>query len=564
MKRYLPFLLLCLCSNVSIAQKSKAKKTKKADSSVVVPVPPQVEEKMDESKIIDVVQQEGVKDEGYVVAPVEESSSQYYGSGPTGRMPLNDKTPLEATGKYFLIRVGTNSYSSQAKYGVQDSTGKVVLPTVYGSIFKSEDNYIAKLGSLYGVLDASFKVLIPFEFESIETVIGSRSIYILKRRTGGLQIVNKNGIPQLQGNYRYARAFYFNQKSATNYLALENANGKKAIYNFEKNKFEIDFVAKNFIPFETGVIVVDDTSNRIVDKNFLPITKETFTEVQASRNSSTFIVTKKNKKGLLSFTGKYILPCEYERIENTGGSLDLFIATKNGKSVCLDFLGKNILNESYDFIKPLYGSYSSPSLLLVKTNRKMGIKDVLNHTIVPIEFDTVYSNYGNCYIGQQAKKVMRYSLQGAFLNEVECDKVALVGYDTKIFYLNGKAGLLNYDFETMTKAEYDNIELLGSSQSGYYYGSSSRSNALRVTSNGKMGLIEKSGKLLLPIKYDLIEQMDNNTVLLKQNGKYGLARLPDCKVLAECEYDQVGNEGNGSSIKYIGIKGSTVTNISFN
>jgi hypothetical protein len=562
MKKYFPILLLCTFCNVSIAQKSKSKKNKKADSSVVVAVPLQAEERMDETKV-DVVQQEGVKDEGYIVAPVEETSSQYYGNRSTDRTPLSDKTPLDAVGKYFLIRVGTNNYISQIKYGVQDSAGKVILPTVYGSIIKTGDSYIVKLGTVHGILDASFKVIIPLEFVNIETVIGSKPVYILSRRTGGLEIVDKDGASQIQGNFRYARAFYFTQKSTTNYLTLENSNGKKAIYNFEKKKFEVDFVAKNFIPFEAGTIIVDDTCSHIIDKNFSPITKESFTQVEANKNSSTFIVTKKNKKGLLSFAGKYILPCEYDRIENTGGSLDLFIATKNGKSVCVDFLGKNILNENYDLIKPLYGSYASPSLLLVKTNKKMGIKDVLNHIIVPVEFDTVYSNYGNCYIGQKQTKIVRYSLQGSLLNEVECDKIELVGYDTRVYYLNGKAGLLNHDLEPLSKPDYDNIELLGNSRYSSYYGNN-RSNVLRVILNGKMGLLDKTGKLLLPIKYDLIEQMDNNSILLKQNGKYGLARLPDGKMLAECEYDQVGNEGNGSSIKYIGIKGSTVTNINFN
>lgn len=538
------------CNN-SNAQKSKSKKDKSKDSTVQ----PSVTEKIDEIKVVDISDMYETKGEG-LVAPqmvVEEPGDSY--TRKTGK-PTTTKTLINSSGKYYLITTSTNS-SYSYKFGIEDTAGNTILPTIFSSIKNVDDGYIIRLGNYYSLLDTAFKTILPMEFENIE-LIGNKKWYIVKRRTGGTQVINKNGIEQIAGNFKNIKPLFLQRKASSNYLVFENKEGKQAIYNLEKSKFEMGFVAKNILPTESAIIIVEDTCTRIVDNTFKPITNETFTSVFASRNNAVIVVNKKNKKGLLSFTGKYVLPCEYDVVDNINtGSMDLFIVAKNGKYSCVDYLGKNILNDTYDLVKPMSSSYAA-SGFIVKSNKKVGIKDFLNHTVVPIEFDTIYNNYGYYYIAQKQNKIVRYTLSGNVVNEIVADKIETLTYDNKSYSINNKVGLMNTEFETLTKPEFDKIDNLGGVTYDYY--SRSKIQGFRVTLNNKMGIITKKGELVLPIKYDLIEDVDGYVMLVKQNDKYGLIRESDYKIIAECDYDLIGTTSNSyGSSKYVATKNGVVS-----
>lgn len=559
MKRYFPVLLLSLCCTLSMAQKSKSKKNKKADSTIVVPVPPVVEERIEEAKI-DVVNVEGVKDEGsYVAAPVED----YYGSRKQYKVDTV-RTMLDANAKYYQVTINNGS-SYYSKNGVEDGTGKPVLPVVYSAITKCDDGYILKLGTVNSLVDADFRTIFPMEYSSIEP-IKDRGLYLLRKRAGATRIVDRNGADLVQGdiigatplNYRYAT---LNNK--TDFLQLENMEAKKAIYDLNRKKLVLGFVAKNITAYEGGIIVTDDTSSRILNsKDLSPMMNESFTYVQPPRYAGGFIVSKKGKMGLVS-AGKYVLPCEYNSItpiENSGIAT-LYITNKNNKYTCVDYLGKNILNETFDYMKTVYRS--SGNQLLVRTGKKYGIKDYLNHILVPIEFDTIYhSEYGSAYTARSANKVTVYSNQGSILNELEFESLLPIGTSgTFIYQKNKKFGLATSNFELLTEAVYDKIEPFNAY--GYSSYSYSYSDAhFRAIKSGKMGLISRRGEILLPFMYDLIEQLDDYAILLKQNGKYGLAKKSGYTAMAPCEYDSVGNQYDNTSTyssssrppKYIGIK----------
>lgn len=83
--------------------------------------------------------------------------------------------------------------------------------------------------------------------------------------------------------------------------------------------------------------------------------------------------------------------------------------------------------------------------------------------------------------------------------------------------------------------------------------------------NGKMGLMNRAGNIVLSIDYELVEELDRATILVKQNGKYGLFRTNDLLSLAACEYDMIGTPQSSSTYgqaKYVGIKAGEVSYIS--
>ena len=77
-------------------------------------------------------------------------------------------------------------------------------------------------------------------------------------------------------------------------------------------------------------------------------------------------------------------------------------------------------------------------------------------------------------------------------------------------------------------------------------------NVLRVESNQKYGLIDLSGKELLPCEYDYISVIPNvkNSILVQKDGKYGLVNTEGVKVL-DTIYSSISNLGEDYKNGYI-------------
>lgn len=119
---------------------------------------------------------------------------------------------------------------------------------------------------------------------------------------------------------------------------------------------------------------------------------------------------------------------------------------------------------------------------------------------------------------------------------------------------------MNNNFDQLTEPVYDKITYMGN----FYrsYNSDYSADQFAVTQKGKVGIITKN-EILTPIEYELILKLNSKVYLVKKNGKYGLLRSYDNKIMAPCQYDYISNE-NYSDIKYIGIAGNDVINITVN
>ena len=89
--------------------------------------------------------------------------------------------------------------------------------------------------------------------------------------------------------------------------------------------------------------------------------------------------------------------------------------------------------------------------------------------------------------------------------------VADFGYKTYEKYTSSgkKLGIIRLSNDTITKAKYEIVS--GAFKSG-----------IVVSSNGKSGFVDTTGKLVVPIQYDAFRDFDNKTGFVMNNGKYAL------------------------------------------
>lgn len=140
------------------------------------------------------------------------------------------------------------------------------------------------------------------------------------------------------------------------------------------------------------------------------------------------------------------------------------------------------------------------------------------------------------------------------------DKLNQIFYDKNILKVtkDGKYGLINYKGKELLKCEYQSIEPLK------YV-----SNSFVITKDDKKGLVDASGSEIIEPKYLDIESLtyryEDGYIVKNESGKYGLFNYNKQSVL-ECKYDKIMNlTGSGMYVvvedgtkKVVAIQGTEI------
>lgn len=203
---------------------------------------------------------------------------------------------------------------------------------------------------------------------------------------------------------------------------------------------------------------------------------------------------------------------------------------ENGKYGLIGFDGKKITQAKYDSMESLL---YKEGCLLVKENEKYGLINIKGKQVIKSEYDTItadgYYNEQTKYkqtgfiIGNKTTNGYRYGYIDSKGNEILEVKYNQIGRITEInskedVYLlefqNGKAGVFK-NKECIIKNIYEDIE--------YNY----TNQLFLVTKNSKQGVVDLTGKYILPLEYDSILFSGKNintkkgeqTIIYNKNGE---------------------------------------------
>lgn len=350
------------------------------------------------------------------------------------------------------------------RYGIIDSTGKVVLDVIYSFInFESLDRFcIIVKDDFYGVYDLKEKqVVIPVKYGNINK-IGS-SFFKTTTMQEQITYVDKNGKSVFPSTDTFTKCwschFYGYPK-----LSVAVKNGWSGVINEE---------LEQIIPFKYKSII-----------NIL---------------NNYFVATDQNNyKGILSWTGEIIIPFKYEHIGKIS-SKTLF-TFKDQKYGMFTEKMKNI-EPIYDFMDTI----DRQSLILVGSNNKYGYLNGSGDKVIEVKYDTLYSVFENrkrsFLIGQIGNKSDIYRLDGKMVFTTT-DGTVIGKFNSSPFYIiKTKLNELNIIDIVGTKClENDFDEIVDS-----------KANVIIYKSKGKCFMYDLSlRKLLLRNGYDTIYFDDNN------------------------------------------------------
>lgn len=221
----------------------------------------------------------------------------------------NSKTHID----HFVI-------SKKKKFGVVDTSGKIMLDIKYDYIQCNLHSYVLKLGKKYGAVDNKFKQILPMQYD----------------------IINTPADDIVYGNY-YSRHF------------LVGNNKKLGMYDTLGNELlSINYLSIEYRPRCKYLEVCTDTDHcGLANWNGRILIPLEYNHININNyDLQRFVVTKNGLQGVVDINNKVIVPTEYARVSKWDG--DLYLISNK-----LDPFKYGIVNANGKIIiQPEYKSYA--------------------------------------------------------------------------------------------------------------------------------------------------------------------------------------------------------------
>ena len=243
-------------------------------------------------------------------------------------------------------------------------------------------------------------------------------------------------------------------------------------------------------------------------------------------NDGMAMVRKNGKYGFIDKEGKEIISCKYD--EAIGFNEGLAVVKKDGKYGFLDKKGKEVI----PFIYSSANAFSN-GLSAVGKDGKYGFINKKGETIIPFVFDYAESFNGESTIASKGDKSVIINKEGKIVKEFES------GY-----LRDFSEGLAIYEKDENDELRYGYVDEKGNliiprkfySLRGIYGIFEDGFASVYKYAEGKFGVIDKSGKEVLPFKFESDILYSEELFLVYNNGKAGYYDT-NGKCVIPCEYE---------------------------
>lgn len=248
-------------------------------------------------------------------------------------------------------------------------------------------------------------------------------------------------------------------------------------------------------------------------------------------------VVRNGKRGFIDQMGQEVVACKYEKARDFREGLSR-VALK-GKYGFIDMQGNLVVPCKYDDANDF-----SEGLARVKYKGKYGYVDAEGNEVIPCEFDDeILPHYTGDFHDELAAARNRDS-DYVYINML--GEVAIASeYDMIYDFKDGRAQVKIVDGDSSTAPTYYRfIDTAGDEivASNKYDGANDFVNGravIRDAKSKKYGAIDRRGKEVVPCKYDLVCDFDDDGVAtVEKNGKWGLVDLKGQEVVA-CKYPEL-------------------------
>ncbi len=279
------------------------------------------------------------------------------------------------------------------------------------------------------------------------------------------------------------------KKYSEGVIAVKSSNGKYG-YVDKTGKVVIPFKYDDAEEFHNGTAVVYIKDGyTLIDKSGKILLEKIYSGVMASYSDLIEIYDKETKKyGYINNSGEIVIPLIYDNATYFENGVAFVKISEKYRMI--DTNGKYKNEKTYD-----YATVCIEGMALVINNDKYGFVDETGKEIIPCIYDNAVDFYNGKTIVRKNNKEYVIDKTGNVLCEIKT-KYTIEEYNGEFILIRnktGKLGLLNLENNIVSYPKYN------------YIGCFENNYAVVGNENGEYGLIDKTGKEIIPLKYlDLI------------------------------------------------------------
>ena len=212
-------------------------------------------------------------------------------------------------------------------------------------------------------------------------------------------------------------------------------------------------------------------------------------------------VEKDGKYGLVDFSGKELLPIEYDNIE-TLKNVENSILIGNGDLIGLcDTEGNIVIEPKYKKIEKIEDDYKN-GYIVVDENNKYGIIGFDKSVVLECNYEEIKGIYANnLYVVKQDGKYVIINNEGDIILGGDFDDVIDINETYIIVKKNGKEGIINISAEKQIDYKYDELIYMNNE---YYI----------AKNNNKYGIVTVKGEEKLPIESTDISYISAGNIII--------------------------------------------------
>lgn len=225
-------------------------------------------------------------------------------------------------------------------------------------------------------------------------------------------------------------------------------------------------------------------------------------------NNEVLKFEKDGKYGLIDFSGKEVLPANYEDISTMQGIEKTLILTKDGKYGLYNSVSKTVFADTtYTSVAP-FGKTYNDGYIVKNENGKYGILGSEGKIILDATHDKIMKVSGNDkYVVQDGVKTKLISKDGTTILETGFDEIIEIDGDNLVIKKAGKYGIINTTGETLIDPAFDYLE----NCFGDYY---------IAKTAGNYGVIKLNKDICIEKKYKDIKYRNDIASLICENEDY--------------------------------------------
>lgn len=431
---------------------------------------------------------------------------------------------LDATGKELLRLKGTVDWRGfeqngiayvalDDKVGVINAKGKILIPFQY-DMWSPVTEYCYSEGLFgfcknekFGFVNEKNEVVVPFKFElypQITTcfengkarVMFENEIVLIDKKGKIIEKVKHLSNPDFSSNHSFEITMNAKDYSLPTFVFLDKKT-KQQVLPDTFTFIAPDVDANLFIVQKEGEFGILDGNLKYIYP--LTLTESPVKYTIKNEKKHLWLIQKDEKKGLIDSLGKIIIPLEYDEIFENLSEKNPVIAKKNGKYVWINY--QNKILKTYNLNK-IEKSYLNKNFITTNSKELQGaIAETTGEEIIPAKWKRV-QNFGNVFLVlDDNNQQTLVDEKGNFTNLV-FDNHAYVGYyplgeDYARVAQNGKTGVLDKMGKLIIDCQYEDI------LHNYVYDLSKKTNHKALFTIKEKGLlgISNTEKILIQPKY---------------------------------------------------------------